>query len=155
LLPKLNEQVEGIEDKVAIAAVGLTSSLPKEEKTMNRIGKTHQSQTQVSLVTTSGESSISTLSNQLPKRRLNLLQMLRASLDHIEIHDQKLARFISKVIPAQCPFERDVKLFGRQVLHIPPLCKLNPFYEQVVGLRFRALAFLVDECGEDIQAYCS
>lgn len=84
---------------------------------------------------------------------LNLLFLLRNKLDQIEIHDPQLARFISRMIPAQCPFERDFKLFGRIIAHIPPLCKLNPLYEQLVGLRFRALCYLVDQCGEDIQAY--
>ena len=84
---------------------------------------------------------------------LNLLFQLRSKLDQIEINDPRLAHFISKVIPAQCPFERDLKLFGRTIAHIPPLCKLNPLYEQLVGLRFRALCYLVDQCGEDIQAY--
>ena len=84
---------------------------------------------------------------------LNLLFLLRDKLDQIEFHDPRWARFISKMIPAQCPFERDIKLFGRTVAHIPPLCKLNPLYEQLVGLRFRALCYLVDQCGEDIQAY--
>jgi hypothetical protein len=65
-----------------------------------------------------------------------------------------MARFLARVIPAQCPFERDIIIFGRKVGHIPPLCKLNPFYEQLVGLRFRALCFLADQCGEDIQSYC-
>ncbi|MBE9017387.1 hypothetical protein IQ272_14835 [Chroococcidiopsidales cyanobacterium LEGE 13417] len=35
-----------------------------------------------------------------------------------------------------------------------PLCKLNPLYEQVVALRFKALTYLVDECGEDLSLYC-
>ncbi|MEH1922571.1 Mo-dependent nitrogenase C-terminal domain-containing protein [Nostoc sp.] len=59
-----------------------------------------------------------------------------------------------KAIPAQCPFERDITLFGRKLLHIPPMCKLNPLYEEVVGLRFKALCYLADECGEDVTAYC-
>jgi hypothetical protein len=84
---------------------------------------------------------------------LNLKQWLCSHLDRIEFHNPQPARWVSKIIPAQCPFERDLKLFGRKVAHIPPLCKLNPFYEQLVGLRFRALCYLVDECGEDIQAY--
>jgi hypothetical protein len=58
------------------------------------------------------------------------------------------------MIPAQCPFERDVKLFGHKIVHIPPLCKLNPIYEQLVGLRFRALSYLADDCGEDVSPYC-
>lgn len=74
-------------------------------------------------------------------------------LEAIEIHNPKLARFLCKLIPAQCPFERDIKLFDRTVAHIPPLCKLNPLYEQLVGLRFRSLCYLADECGEDIAAY--
>jgi hypothetical protein len=36
------------------------------------------------------------------------------------------------------PLRRDVVLFGRKVLHIPPMCKLNPLYDQVVALRCRA-----------------
>ena len=122
---------------------------------MNSIDTTYQSNATTNLVITSGQRDMFAIANPLPKRSFNFLQTLRASLDHIEIHDPKLARFVSKAIPAQCPFERDVKLFGHKVGHIPPLCKLNPFYEQLVSLRFRALSFLVDECGEDIQAYYS
>lgn len=73
-----------------------------------------------------------------------LLQPLRQWLDRIEINDPKVAQFLCKAIPGQCPFERDIVLFGRKIGHIPPLCKLNPFYEQLVGLRFRALCFLAD-----------
>ncbi|HEY9634004.1 MAG TPA: Mo-dependent nitrogenase C-terminal domain-containing protein [Coleofasciculaceae cyanobacterium] len=36
---------------------------------------------------------------------------------------------------------------------MPPLCKLNPLYAQLVSLRFRSLCYLVDHSGEDIQAY--
>lgn len=89
--------------------------------------------------------------HELRKKPLDLLQPVRQWLDEIEIHNPKLARFLSKVIPAQCPFERDIKLFGHLVTRIPPLCKLNPLYDQLVSLRFRALCYLVDQCGEDIQ----
>lgn len=75
-------------------------------------------------------------------------------LETIEVHEPKLARLFCKLIPARCPFERHIKLFGCQVLYIPPLCKLNPFYEQVVSLRFKCLCYLADVCGEDITAYC-
>jgi len=78
----------------------------------------------------------------------NSLDAVRNWLDKIEIHNANFARFLSKVIPAQCPFERDLRILGRKVAHIPPLCKLNPFYDQLTGLRFRALCYLVDECGE-------
>ncbi|HEY9633868.1 MAG TPA: Mo-dependent nitrogenase C-terminal domain-containing protein [Coleofasciculaceae cyanobacterium] len=113
------------------------------------------SNTLAKVVTTYRENFQLVQGNQLPKFSFNLLQSLRQWLDGIEIHDAELARFLSNVIPAQCPFERDIKLFGRKVGHIPPLCKLNPFYEQLVGLRFRALCFLADHCSEDIQSYCS
>jgi hypothetical protein len=74
-------------------------------------------------------------------------------LETIEVITPGQAHFLCKFIPAQCPFERDVQL-GSWQLHIPPLCKLNPFYDQFVILRFRALSFLADECGEDITCYC-
>ncbi len=73
-----------------------------------------------------------------------LLQPLRQWLDSIEIDDPKVAQLLCKAIPGDCPFARDIVLFGRKIGHIPPLCKLNPFYEQFVGLRFRALCFLAD-----------
>lgn len=84
----------------------------------------------------------------------DLLRPIRQWLDSIEVKDAKFAHLVCKLVPAQCPFERDVKIFGRTLFHIPPMCKLNPFYEQVVGLRFKALCYLVDVCGEDISAYC-
>lgn len=86
--------------------------------------------------------------------RHSLLQPLRHWLDNLPVEDAKTAHLIAKSIPAQCPFERDITLFGHRVAHIPPLCKLNPFYEQFVGLRFRALCYLADRCGEDIRRYC-
>jgi hypothetical protein len=83
-----------------------------------------------------------------------LLHPIRDWLDGFDVRNVKTAHRIAKLIPAQCPFERDVKLLGRTLGHIPPLCKLNPFYEQLVTLRFRALCYLADECGEDIRSYC-
>ncbi len=92
--------------------------------------------------------------NPAGAKNVDLLQPLRQWLDKIEIQNPKLAKLIAKLIPAQCPFERDIMLFGRIIGHIPPMCKLNPLYDQLVGLRFRALCYLVDQCGEDIQSYC-
>lgn len=98
----------------------------------------------------------STLRSPSPAKssRLGLLHPLRHWLDSLEVRNAKTARRIAKLIPAQCPFERDVKLLGHTVGHIPPLCKLNPLYDQFVTLRFRALCYLADECGEDIRSYC-
>lgn len=83
----------------------------------------------------------------------DVLQPVKDWLEGIEVHDPRLARFICKTVPSQCPFERDVTLFGKKVIHIPPLCKLNPLYEQLVGLRFRALSYLADERQEDVSDY--
>ncbi|NET48566.1 MAG: nitrogenase [Merismopedia sp. SIO2A8] len=82
------------------------------------------------------------------------LRPVKDWLDQMDVHDPSVARFLCKMIPSQCPFERDVTLFGHKVVHIPPMCKINPLYEQLVGLRFRALSYLADDCGEDITPYC-
>ncbi|MGI2903975.1 Mo-dependent nitrogenase C-terminal domain-containing protein [Tolypothrix sp. VBCCA 56010] len=84
----------------------------------------------------------------------DILQPLRLWIDNIKVSDRTFAHRLCKLIPAQCPFERNVKLFGKTLFHIPPMCKLNPLYEEVVGLRFRALCYLADDCGEDISQYC-
>lgn len=83
----------------------------------------------------------------------NLLRPVQRWLDNYEIRSPKVARSIARLIPAQCPFERKVVFLGRTVAYIPPLCKLNPLYDQFVGLRFRSLCYLVEQCGEDIQAF--
>jgi Mo-dependent nitrogenase C-terminus len=88
----------------------------------------------------------------LPK--FDIFKPLRHWLDNLDVSSPKLAHKLCQTIPAQCPFERDLKLFGRTLLHIPPMCKLNPVYEEVVSLRFRAMCYLADECGEDISQYC-
>jgi tellurite resistance protein len=81
------------------------------------------------------------------------LQPVRQWLDRMQVQDPQVARFLCRLIPSQCPFERDVVLFGKTVVHIPPMCKINPLYEQLVGLRFRALSYLADDRGEDVSAY--
>ena len=82
------------------------------------------------------------------------LKPMQEWLDHLDVRDARLARFLCQMIPSQCPFERDVTLFGRKLVHIPPMCQLNPLYEQLVGLRFRALSYLADDCREDVSRYC-
>lgn len=74
--------------------------------------------------------------------KLDLLLPIRQKLDAMKIHNSKLARLLRRVIPASCPFESDIKLFGNLIIHIPPLCKLNPLYEQLISLRFRAICYL-------------
>lgn len=86
--------------------------------------------------------------------RFDLFKPLRRWLDGVEVNEPKLAHRLCRLIPAQCPFERDISLFGHTLFHIPPLCKLNPLYNELVGLRFRALCYLADTCGEDVALYC-
>jgi hypothetical protein len=92
-------------------------------------------------------------STELQAPHPDALTPLRHWLDGLDIQDPRVARFLCKMIPSQCPFERDVTLFGRKIVHIPPMCKINPLYEQMVGLRFRALSYLADDCGEDVTPY--
>jgi tellurite resistance protein len=83
----------------------------------------------------------------------DLLNPVKKWLDGIEIKDPRLARFVCKMIPQACPFERDVKIFGKKIVHIPAMCEINPLYEQLIGLRFRSLSYLADECKEDVSKY--
>lgn len=96
--------------------------------------------------------SIDSINPQMPW--LGGLNPIRQWLNKLEINNVALAHFICRMIPVQCPFERDICLFGCTLIHIPALCKLNPLYEEVTGLRFRALCYLADECGEDVRCYC-
>lgn len=86
-------------------------------------------------------------------KKLDPLSPLRQWVLALQIKTPKRAHKVAQLIPAQCPFERDIFVFGHLVAHLPPLCKLNPLYDELVELRFRALCYLADECGEDISAY--
>jgi hypothetical protein len=85
-------------------------------------------------------------------QKLDILQPVKRRIEQIPVENSKVAHRIVALIPADCPFERDLKLFGHTIAHIPPMCKINPLYEQLTMLRFKALCYLVDECGEDIAA---
>jgi len=84
----------------------------------------------------------------------DVLNPLRRWLDKLNICNPTQAHLICQIIPAQCPFEREIKIANRTYLKIPPLCKLNPLYEEVVGLRFRALTYLAETCPNDVCRYC-
>jgi hypothetical protein len=86
-----------------------------------------------------------------PQSIKQLFQPIQVWLDAVEVKDPEAARLLYKIIPGQCPFEREVALFGQTLFTIPPLCKLNPFYDQLVAVRFRAMCYLVDECGESLE----
>jgi hypothetical protein len=91
--------------------------------------------------------------NSLPSMHfgINLLRSVRQGFESMEIHNSKVARLLCKIIPAHCPFERRIQFLQHTILYIPPLCKLNPFYDQLVELRLKSLAYIVEECGEDIK----
>lgn len=73
------------------------------------------------------------------------LERLRGWLDAQAPADPAVARLLVQLIPAQCPFERDVVVLGRRIVHIPPMCRINPLYEQLMALRFRCLCLLAGE----------
>ncbi|WP_392534429.1 Mo-dependent nitrogenase C-terminal domain-containing protein [Nostoc sp. C117] len=74
--------------------------------------------------------------------KLNILQIIQQKLDTIEIRNAELAKLLCRVIPSTCPFECSINLFGYLIMYIPPLCKLNPLYNQLIELRFRASCYL-------------
>lgn len=81
------------------------------------------------------------------------LNIIKKRLENLDISTKETAEKIVNLIPNTCPFAREIKIFNRLLLRIPPLCKLNPFYEDLMMLRFRALSFLC-EIGEDIAPFC-
>lgn len=83
---------------------------------------------------------------------LDIFHPLRRLIDRISFKNRTFAHLVCRVIPCCCPFERDINLWGHTV-HIPALCELNPVYNELVSLRFRALSYLADVCGEDVTHY--
>jgi hypothetical protein len=90
----------------------------------------------------------------LPKGRpgFDILAPIRNWFNTIEVDHPQFAHFLCNLIPCQCFFERDITLLGK-TYHIPPLCKLNPLYDELISLRFRALTYLADVCGENVEKY--
>jgi Mo-dependent nitrogenase C-terminus len=86
-------------------------------------------------------------------KSLDFLSGIWFYLLHRTFNDPKLARWVCRRLPTQCPFERTVSFLSLE-WHIPALCKLNPFYGQLMTLRFKALSYLAEDCGEDVIAYC-
>lgn len=85
----------------------------------------------------------------------SLLKLVHPLFASINVEHRSTAHLICTLIPTQCPFEREICFLGHKLFHLPPLCKLNPTYEEMVALRFRALSYLADQCGEDVSQYCS
>ncbi len=100
------------------------------------------------------ETQIKSLIQSGKRQKFDIFAPLRKWINNIDVRKPEVAHRICNLIPAQCPFARTIKLFGRTILTIPPLCKINPVYEELMILRFGALSYLAEECGEDISAYC-
>ena len=83
-----------------------------------------------------------------------LFRFLQRRLESFEISSPTLARLLCRIIPNHCPFERKIQLFNYTIISIPPLCKLNPFYDQLIALRFKSLVYLAEKCHEDLTLYC-
>ena len=84
----------------------------------------------------------------------SILNALRHWLESIEIRHLWVAHLICQVIPASCPFERKLVVGEHMLVSIPPLCKLNPFYEQLTALRFQSLVYLTEKGNEDAKFSC-
>ena len=76
---------------------------------------------------------------------INPLHQVRNWLNSIKIHNPITAYVLCKLIPASCPFAREFKLFNQILFVIPPLCKLNPLYDQLMRLRFKSLVYLANQ----------
>lgn len=61
-----------------------------------------------------------------------------------QIQNRMVAIWMCKLIPAQCPFARQFNVLGLS-FRIPPLCKLNPFYDYLMLWRFQAQCFLAND----------
>jgi hypothetical protein len=78
-------------------------------------------------------------------RDIDLFYPIRRWLSQLQIQTPARANFLCRMIPAQCPFARKIIIAGRKIAEIPPLCKLNPLYNELMELRFRALCYLAEE----------
>lgn len=80
--------------------------------------------------------------------KIDLLLPIKTWLDSIEIKDSITAHRLNNLIPSECPFARKITIFNHRILTIPPLCKLNPLYDNLMALKFRCLTYLAekDEC---------
>ena len=55
--------------------------------------------------------------------------------------NMKIFAHILSKIPSDCPFARSFIVRDR-VIKIPPLCKLNPFYDKLMTAKFWAMNYL-------------
>lgn len=57
-----------------------------------------------------------------------------------KIMKQRFIEFLATILPDFCPFSRtfDFKLFK---ITIPPLCTLNPFYQDIMKVKLKRLGY--------------
>lgn len=72
-----------------------------------------------------------------------MLNHIKRTLEAIEVTNQEQANLLCTLIPSACPFARTINL-GIFKLVIPPLCKINPLYEDLMMLRFKAQCYLAE-----------
>lgn len=70
-------------------------------------------------------------------------KLVRVSINSASAFSEADALFIVGFIPSTCPFERDVYLYKLKLFHIPPICKINPYYKEIVNLKLRAIDSLL------------
>ncbi len=73
---------------------------------------------------------------------LATIESIQKRLESILIDNLLIAQLICSLIPSHCPFAREIRLFDRMIVRIPPLCKLNPFYDLLMAWRFQASSYL-------------
>jgi hypothetical protein len=74
---------------------------------------------------------------------LGFFRSIQSWLNTIQVESLEVAILICRIIPDRCPFQRRFSMLGYGV-EIPPLCKLNPFYPQLIALRLKALTYLME-----------
>ena len=83
------------------------------------------------------------------------LKPLRNWLENLNISNPQASAQAVSTDPIPMSLSSAISIYlGARSYIFPPMCKLNPLYEEVVMLRFKAMCYLADECGEDISQYC-
>jgi hypothetical protein len=72
-----------------------------------------------------------------------MITSLKKALSGISITNAIQATLLKGLIPSTCPFARTIHL-GTYKLVIPPLCKINPLYEELMLLRYKADCYLAE-----------
>lgn len=71
------------------------------------------------------------------------MKYIKNVLGNLDINNNTQAAIVRTLVPSTCPFARTIVL-GKYKLVIPPLCKINPLYEELMMLRFKADCYIAD-----------